>query len=97
MEKFKHGDKVTCYICETYIDDAVITIENGIPFICQNYKNGSDCNNKQGYNYSWQLEEDFNDCEVSNLKLVKIITKTKKPIETDGIYHFGHQNVKKAR
>lgn len=52
---FKHGDKVTCIIHEDIIDDAMISKESGIIYICQNIKDGLDAENKLGYDYSWLI------------------------------------------
>jgi len=76
QNKFKDGDKVTCYINGVFIEDGVISIEKdrsssdyGRPFICQNYKDGNDATDKKGYKYSWVLREDFTQTDVTDLKL----------------------------
>jgi len=66
---FKHGDRVKCMIEGVEIDDAKISIdEYGMPFICQNKKDGRDADDKLGYKYSWALNEEFNNRDVTNLR-----------------------------
>lgn len=76
MTTFKHNDKVTCTIKGVDITDARISInKDGTPFICQNEWNGSKADDKLGYKYSWELEKDFTNYDVKNLKLAeRIIT-----------------------
>ena len=70
--KFKHGDRVKCTIDGTDIDDAKISIDkDGSPFICQNKKDGSDAEDKLGYKFSWRLNEEFEDSDVTNLRSVE--------------------------
>jgi len=78
MKRFKHGDKVTCYIDGVYIDDAMIGINKyGVKCLC---------NNKKGYYMSpedffgdyervWKLGDDFTDEDVTDLKLVDTRTE----------------------
>ena len=67
--KFKHGDRVKCTIDGTDIDDAKISIDTDrTPFICQNKKDGCDADDKLGYKYSWALNEEFNNQDVTNLR-----------------------------
>jgi len=67
---YKHNDKVTAIIYGTEIKDARISIDSyGIPFICQNLIGGCDVNDKLGYKYSWRLNKDFTDPDVTDLKL----------------------------
>ena len=64
----KHNQKVTCEISGTKITDARISInKDGLPFICQNEKDGFYANNKLGYKYSWMLNRDFTSSSVTNL------------------------------
>lgn len=66
---FKHGDRVKCTIKGTEIDDARISIDkDGTPFICQNKEDGWDAADKLGYKYSWALNEEFNNRDVTNLR-----------------------------
>ena len=67
--KFKHGDRVKCTIKGTEIDDARISInKDGTPFICQNKRIGCNAEDKLGYKYSWTLDEEFEDSDVTNLR-----------------------------
>ena len=67
--KFKHGDRVKCTIKGTEIDDARISInKDGTPFICQDKKDGWDAEDKLGYQYSWQLNDDFTYDDFTNLR-----------------------------
>lgn len=66
---FKHGDRVKCTIKGTEIDDARISInKDGTPFICQNKRIGCNAEDKLGYKYSWTLDEEFEDSDVTNLR-----------------------------
>lgn len=69
---FKHGDRVKCTIDGTDIDDAKISIDkDGTIFICQNKKDGWKAEDRLGYKYSWILDEEFEDRNVTNLRPVK--------------------------
>ena len=69
---FKHGDRVKCTIDGTDIDDAKISIDkDGTPFICQDKKAGWKADDMLGYKYSWILDEEFEDRNVTNLRPVK--------------------------
>ena len=66
---FKHGDRVKCTIKGVDIKDARISIDkDGTPFICQNKKDGWDAADKLGYKYSWELDKEFNNNDVTNLR-----------------------------
>jgi hypothetical protein len=74
QNKFKHGDKVTCKIHGEYIADAVITIgSEGTPHIAQNIMSGNNFRygnpERFGYEYSWALNKDFTNYNVTDLKL----------------------------
>ena len=57
--KFKHGQRVTCKIEGTQINDAKISIdEYGEVYVCQNKKDGCDTDDKLGYAYSWSIYGD---------------------------------------
>ena len=80
---FKHNQKVTCEIDGKKITDARISINaDGDPFICQNKKNGSYTENKLGYKYSWGLNRDFTNQNVTNL-LPTMIKSFDNPQEGD--------------
>lgn len=67
--KFTHGQKVTCNIDGIEITDAMISIDDkGVPYICQNEIKGAITDNKLGYEYSWQLNTDFTEFSLTNLK-----------------------------
>ena len=67
--EFRHNQKVTCEIMGDKITDARISInKSGIPFICQNEKDGGYTEDKLGYKYSWSLNKDFTNYDVTNLK-----------------------------
>lgn len=68
--KFKHGERVTCTIEGEEIKDAKISINSsGVPYICQNVKNGADADDKLGYKYSWSIGKFFpNSSSVENLR-----------------------------
>ncbi len=74
----KHNDKVTCSTNGTVITDARISIDNdGTPFICHNEKDcdGSSADDKLGYKYSWGLDRDFTEKNVTNLRLAGAFQK----------------------
>ena len=87
MQKIKHKDRVTCKIGSIIIDDAVISIENGRVFICQNQKEGAKCRNKFGYNYSWITIEFVENNYVSkhDIDYFNIKLKAEKPIIIDDL------------
>lgn len=69
---FKHGDRVKCTINGADIEDARISIDkDGTPFICQNEKGGWYADDTLGYKFSWQLNDDFTDDDVTNLRLAE--------------------------
>jgi len=51
------GKHITCKIENTVISDARIVFEEDNYYIVQNLKNGSDCNEKLGYKYSWVVSD----------------------------------------
>jgi hypothetical protein len=75
--KFKHNQKVTCEINGTEITDARISIDkDGTPFICQNLEDGSEASDLLGYKYSWKINIDFTDEDVTNLRPTEITWET---------------------
>ena len=50
-----------------------VQFENGEYYLCQNIHDGSDCKDKLGYNYSWQIGESLHPikghCDVAELEL----------------------------
>lgn len=69
---FKDGDKVTCKICDTQIDDAMISIdEDGETFICHNKAEhaGLTAEDLKGYTYSYMIHRDFTHRNLTDLKL----------------------------
>lgn len=71
--KLKKGMRVTCEIRGDVIEDAKIQEESGKFYICQNVRDGSDCKDKLGYEYSWRIDRgsdnDIKRNYVTNLKL----------------------------
>ena len=66
---FKHNQKVVCEIDGKKVTDAKISIDKyRTPYICQNEKKGTTTDNLLGYKYSWQLNKDFTNDSVTNLK-----------------------------
>ena len=66
---FKHNQKVVCEIDGKKVTDAKISIDKyRTPYICQNEKEGTTTDNLLGYKYSWQLNKDFTNDNVTNLK-----------------------------
>lgn len=70
--KLKHGDRVTCEIGGTKIDNAVISVDrDGTHYICQNKEAGARAENILGYKYSWAFNpEDPEDDSVTNLTVI---------------------------
>lgn len=67
--EFKHGDRVKCTIEGADIDDARISIDkDGTIFICQNKKAGWIADDTLGYRYSWELDKEFENHDVTNLR-----------------------------
>lgn len=52
----------------------IISVENYRVYLCQNKKDGKDCNNKKGYPYSWHVltgsKRDLKAVGVSSFKLI---------------------------
>lgn len=63
-EKIGSGKEVITKIDRTEIDSAILVYEDGDWYICQNKKNGSNCQNKYGYKYSWYVD--------SNVEYIKL-------------------------
>ncbi|RKY68398.1 MAG: hypothetical protein DRP97_06370 [Candidatus Latescibacterota bacterium] len=53
----KKGDRVRCKIDGTPVNDAKIQEENGRFYICQNERDGFECEDKLGYDYSWGIDD----------------------------------------
>ena len=67
--KYFHNQKVKCEIGGIKIEDAKISInKKGTPYICQNEKNGISTENKIGYRYSWELDNNFSNEFVTHLR-----------------------------
>jgi len=64
--QFSEGLHIKCVIERGQIDDAKLHNQNGEWFICQNIKDGSDCEYKLGYKYSWSLATIQNDLSNGN-------------------------------
>jgi hypothetical protein len=83
-DDFKHGDRITCYIEESYIEDAKISIDKkDNMFICQDECDGSNTNDKLGYKYSWNIYKTSNP-ESFEIQLVNDnnkVTQLKKFVE----------------
>lgn len=61
--------EVSCILSNTFIEKGKIIKEDGIYFILQNKRDGTDASNKENYKYSWSI--DSNNCYViKNLKLL---------------------------
>ena len=90
---FKHNQKVTCEIRGDKITDAKISIDkDGTPYICQNEEDGATTDNLLGYKYSWELNKDFTDYDVTNLKP---LNKTIRDVEIGDIVVDKYNNENK--
>lgn len=78
--ELKAGARVTCTIFGTKIKNAKLQFEDGKWYICQNERDGNNCKDKLGYEYSWRFNKDepLNDL-VENLHLLDSTS-------IDGIY-----------
>ena len=56
---FKEGLSITCEIDGKKIDDAKLHFESGKWWVCQNKKDGFDCNDKLGYKYSYTANNHY--------------------------------------
>ena len=90
---FKHKQKVVCEIDGKKITDVKISIDkDGTPYICQNEKDGVTAENLLGYKYSWELNKDFTNCLVTNLKP---LNKTIRDVEIGDIVVDKYNNENK--
>jgi len=68
-----HGYPFAARIRSTFTNGH-ITVEEGSVYLCQNTKSGSDCENKQGWKYSWNIgkgsKEDVDNYGISNFELL---------------------------
>ena len=56
-EETPHGTEISCRMAGETINRAKITIEETRRYVCQDVKDGSYCEDKQGFKYSW-VEDD---------------------------------------
>jgi SpoVK/Ycf46/Vps4 family AAA+-type ATPase len=82
----KVGDKVTCTIGDRAITDARLQQESGYLYICQNDRDGGSCNDKLGYQYSWQFEILPNGDLSSNVKNLKSAEEPEFKRKTISVY-----------
>ena len=71
--ELKKGMRVTCIIAGTTINDAVIQVECGFYYICQNKRKGGGCEDTKGYKYSWfagSTVDNIGEHDVSCLRIV---------------------------
>lgn len=74
--KFKHGQKVTCKIKETQIDDAKISIDtNRTIYICHNHADagGAEADNKLGYKFSWRIFDNHQNMVSDHYRVTGLI------------------------
>ena len=50
------GKRFACKINGTEVS-GMITVEEGEVYLCQNEREGNDCENKRGYKYSWAVDD----------------------------------------
>ena len=68
--EFKDGDKVTCTIADTVINDAKISInDRGDLYICQNHKDGDYVDDRKGYKYSWYYDSNVKDLRFPDYEI----------------------------
>lgn len=58
------GKHVCCILDGIFIEDAIISIENGVVFVCQDIKNGWAARDKKNKKYSWEISNETQKYEV---------------------------------
>lgn len=69
ISSLKSGQRFKANIYNEEIEGK-LSIENDELYLCQDYEDGNECTNKQGYKYSWTHDQ-----AVSNLKVYNSSTK----------------------
>ena len=75
-EKIGVGNRCITKIDNTEITDAQLQKEDGYWFVCQNERDGVDCDDKLGYTYSWEIVDDSDAEDISYLKPYKKTLET---------------------
>ena len=77
------GDKIRCVIDASEITDCAVFIGNGKYYLCQNVRNGNDCGeeNKQGYDYSWQIADNAEDDDLETELSINCVTGLRKIVK----------------
>ena len=75
------GQKITCKIHGDFIEDGVVQVGScGRYFICQNIRNGTNCSDKMGYNFSWVVNagtaSDLKNESVTDIALLDTTPKS---------------------
>lgn len=67
--QLERGMKISCYINECFIENALVQEDGGIFYICQNVCEGFSWNgDKLGFNYSWRVDDgSTRDCEKEHV------------------------------
>ena len=66
-----HGAKVKCWIKDTLIEDARISVCGRCIFLCQNVYDGAPTDNKLGYKYSWYVTNSERSAILEQIELIK--------------------------
>lgn len=75
------GKRFKCKIDGIYVEGR-IQVEKNMVFLCQNIKDGGECEDKLGYTYSWYVgTKDKDYLSMNNITNFEIIGMTKEEIE----------------
>ena len=70
-----NGRKFSAKIEGTYVK-GLIRVEDGNVYLCQNMKDGSDCDDKLGFRFSWSVRkgssDDLKDMNVTDICLIPV-------------------------
>jgi len=70
QSQLKHGMRVKCRIKRILADDARISIDEcGDVFICQNVRDGVNTDDKLGYEYAWNITDNYGDLDLDGISI----------------------------
>lgn len=82
---YKEGDLIECVINGAHVDEAKVHYENGSIYLCQDKRDGNECKNKLGYQYSWYICGEDNNvldwsrgCKNTNVEVIGVKKKKKR-------------------
>lgn len=72
--QLEKGMKISCYMNECFVENALVQEEGGIFYICQNVCEGYSCYDKLGFDYSCRVDDgSTRDCEKEHVFGIKLI------------------------